>query len=86
MMVGAADGQPIRGAGASTPEGLLTATPTNLVGQLPDTQIPYGPTITDIRQVDGKDIVSMRVSTYGLGLNNDDPRTYMTTFTVTPGS
>lgn len=86
MVVGAAADKPIQGAVASTPQGLLNATPTPLVGQLPDTQIPYGPTITDIRQVDGKDVVTMRVSTYGLGVDVYDPKTYTTTFTVTPGS
>jgi hypothetical protein len=60
---------------------LLTATPTALV--TPQTlQQVYGPTITDIRVVDGKEVVSMRVSTYGDG--HYDPHTYMTTVTVTP--
>ncbi|MGV0159857.1 hypothetical protein ACRU3B_10490 [Mycobacterium colombiense] len=84
MMVGAADGKPIQGAVASTPEGLLKASPTPLVGQLPDKQWSYGPTITDIREEGGKQVISMRVSTYGIG--QYDPRTYMTTFSVTPGS
>lgn len=84
MMVGADAGKPIVGAVASTPEGLLNASSTPLVGQMPDTQWPYGPTITDIREEGGKQVISMRVSTYGL--TTCDPRTYMTTFSVTPGS
>jgi hypothetical protein len=84
MMVGATDGKPIVGAVASTPEGLLNASPTALVGQTPDNQWTYGPTITDIREEGGKQVISMRVSTYGIG--KYDPRTYMTTFSVTPGS
>jgi len=84
MMVGAADGKPIQGAVASTPEGLLNASPTPLVQRMPDKQWSYGPTITDIREEGGKQVVSMRVSTYGIGPY--DPRTYMTTFSVTPGS
>lgn len=52
MIVGAAADKPIQGAVASTPQGLLNASPTPLVGQLPD--IPYGPTFTDIRQVTAK--------------------------------
>jgi hypothetical protein len=86
MVVGAADGQPIEGAVAATPEGLLTAASRDLVGPLPDGQVPYGPTITDIKEVDGKEIVTMRVSTYGQlpGEGPYDPRTYTTTFSVTP--
>nr|WP_082959607.1 hypothetical protein [Mycobacterium sp. E2462] len=86
MVVGGAANKPIVGAVASTPEGLLNAPTQTLVGQMPDTQIPYGPTITDIRQEGGKNVVTMRVSTYGLGVGVYDPKTYTTIFTVTPGS
>lgn len=86
MLVGAANGRPIQGGVASTPEGLLTAQPKDLVGALPDGQLPYGPTITDIREINGKEVVTMRVSTYGQlpGVDPYDPRTYTTTVTVTP--
>lgn len=72
---------PIQAVTASTPQGLLTATPTALVtpGTLPQV---YGPSITDIQEINGKEVISMRVSTYGDG--HYDPHTYTTTFTVTP--
>jgi hypothetical protein len=82
MLVGAADGQPIRGVAAGTPEGLLTAPPTALVPQLSDGQFPYGPTITGIQQVGGKELVTMRLSTFGIGVY--DPHTYTSTSAVTP--
>jgi PPE family len=82
MLVGSADEQPIEGAVASTPEGLLTAPAQDLLGPLPDGQFPYGPTITEINEVDGKEIVTMRVSTFGIGTY--DPHTYTTTFPVIP--
>lgn len=52
---------------------------------MPDT-LPqvYGPTVSDIQVIDGKEVVSMRVSNFGDG--KYDPHTYTTTFTVTPGS
>ncbi|OBA58834.1 hypothetical protein A5647_20040 [Mycobacterium sp. 1100029.7] len=72
---------PIQAVTASTPQGLLTATPTTLVTPQALPQV-YGPTITDIQEINGKEVVSMRVSTYGNG--QYDPHTYTTTFTVTP--
>lgn len=81
---GAANGKPIGGAVASTPEGSFAAQPKDLVGPLPDGQVPYGPTITDIKDVDGKEVVTMRLGTYGVPTPSYDPRTYTTTFTVTP--
>ncbi|OBK65851.1 hypothetical protein A5653_02770 [Mycobacterium colombiense] len=74
---------PIQAVTASTPQGLLTATPTALVQPETLHQV-YGPTITGIQEINGKEVVSMRVSTYGDG--HYDPHTYTTTFTVTPGS
>ncbi|WP_025736387.1 hypothetical protein [Mycobacterium genavense] len=72
---------PIQAVTASTPEGLLTAAPTALVTPQALPQV-YGPTITGIQVINGKEVVSMRVSTYGDG--HYDPHTYTTTFTVTP--
>jgi hypothetical protein len=84
LLVGAAKGEPIRGVVASTPEGLLGAEPKDLVGQLPDTQYPYGPTITDIKEIDGREVVTLRLSTFGLPKGFYDPHTYTSTFDVTP--
>ncbi|GBE66229.1 hypothetical protein MFM001_26910 [Mycobacterium sp. MFM001] len=90
MLVGAADGRPIEGAVASTPEGLLTAVPKELLGPIPDSSgkigVPYGPTITGFStDSHGHVVVDMRVSTFTnpkpLPYN---PETYDTTFTVTP--
>lgn len=72
---------PIEAVTASTPEGLLTAVPTALVTPQTLPQV-YGPTITEIRDIDGKEVITMRVSTYGD--NVYDPHTYTTTFTVNP--
>lgn len=72
---------PIQAVTASTPEGLLTAAPTALVTPQALPQV-YGPTVTGIQEINGKEVVSMRVSTYGDG--HYDPHTYTTTFTVTP--
>ena len=72
---------PIQAVAAGTPQGLLTAAPTALVTPQTLPQV-YGPTITDIQEVSGKEVVSMRVSTYGDG--QYDPHTYTSTFTVTP--
>lgn len=75
---------PLQGAVAGDARGLLTAPTTKLV--MPDT-LPqvYGPTVSDIQVIDGKEVVSMRVSTFGDG-STYDPHTYTTTFTVTRGS
>lgn len=72
---------PIQAVTASTPQGLLTATPTALVDPKVLPQV-YGPTITDIQEINGKEVISMRVSTYGDG--RYAPHTYTTTVTVTP--
>lgn len=74
---------PLQGAVASDARGLLTAPTTELVTPQTLPQV-YGPSITGIQEIDGKEVVSMRVSTYGDGVY--DPHTYTTTFTVTPGS
>ncbi len=86
MVVGAAETPnhltlPIQAVTASTPQGLLTAAPTALVTPQTLPQV-YGPTITDIQEINGKEVVSMRVSTYGD--HHYDPHTYTTTVTVTP--
>ncbi|RAU98784.1 hypothetical protein DQP58_04865 [Mycobacterium colombiense] len=86
MVVGASESPahqtlPIQAVTASTPQGLLTAKPTALVDpkSLPGV---YGPTITGIQEINGKEVISMRVSTFGEG--RYDPHTYTTTFSVTP--
>jgi len=87
LVVGAGDSPhspytlPVEAVTAATPQGLLSATPTALVTQqsLPGV---YGPTITDIQVVKGKEVVTMRVSTFGGNIY--DPHTYTTTFTVKP--
>jgi hypothetical protein len=86
MVVGAGETSghqtlPIQAVTAGTPQGLLTATPTTLVTPQTLPQV-YGPTITGIQEINGKEVVSMRVSSYGDG--HYDPHTYTTTFTVTP--
>ncbi|WP_145011760.1 hypothetical protein [Mycobacterium marseillense] len=72
---------PIQAVTASTPQGLLAAAPTALVNPKDLPQV-YGPTVTGIQEINGKEVISMRVSTYGDG--HYDPRTYTTAFTVTP--
>ena len=73
---------PIEAVTAPTPQGLLTARATELVTPWTLPQV-YGPTITDIQETNGKDVVSMRVSTYGDPASGRyDPHTYKTTFTI----
>jgi len=93
LVVGAGDDRhdhhtlPIQAVTASTPQGLLTAAPTVLVTPQTLPQV-YGPTITDIRDINGKEVVTLRVGTYGIvgppGIDHYDPHTYTTTFTITP--
>ena len=79
LVVGADAASPIQAVTASTPKGLLTAAATELVTQQTLPQV-YGPTITNIQETNGKQVVTMRVSTYGIG--HYDPHTYTTTFTI----
>ncbi|MGH3970843.1 MAG: hypothetical protein ACRDTV_22710, partial [Mycobacterium sp.] len=76
--------QPIQGAVANTPEDLLNAPSTPLIGELPNGMWPYGPTITAIEQVGGQEIVTMRISTFGPDGLPYDPHTYTTTIAVVP--
>ena len=74
---------PIEAVTAATPQGLLTATPTAIV---PPQNLPgvYGPTITDIQEIKGKEVVTIRMSTFGW--IHYDPHTYKATFTITPAN
>lgn len=86
MAVGASEtpnGQtlPLEAATSSDVRGLLTAPPTEIVNPNTLPQV-YGPTVTDIRAVDGKEVVTVRVSTFGDA--DYDPHTYTTTYTVDP--
>lgn len=93
LVVGAGDDRdthatlPLMGVTASTPEGLLSAKPMVLVTPQVLPQV-YGPTIADIKVIDGKQIVTIRVSTYGIvgppGIDHYDPHTYAVTFAVMP--
>lgn len=80
LAVGVGNYTPIVSVTATTPQGLLTAAPAALVTwkMLPGA---YGPTITDIKEVNGKEVITLRVSTFGG--NQYDPHTYKSTFTVT---
>ena len=89
LVVGAGDRphtMPIQAATASTPQGLLTAKPVALLSPQTLPQA-YGPTITNIQEINGKEIVTLRVSTYGIvgppGIDHYDPHTYTTTFPIT---
>ena len=92
LVVGAGDAphyhytMPIQAATANTPQGLLTAKPVALLSPQTLPQA-YGPTITDIQEINGKEIVTLRVSTYGIvgppGIDHYDPHTYTTTFPIT---
>ena len=85
LVVGAGENRgtlPIEAVIAATPQGLLSARATELVTPWTLPQV-YGPTITDIQQVNGTDVISMRVSTYGdPAAGRYDPHTYKTTFTI----
>jgi hypothetical protein len=72
---------PLEAATSSDVKGLLTAPPTEIVSPTTLPQV-YGPTVTDIQQIDGKEVVTVRVSTFGDG--DYDPHTYTTTYTVDP--
>lgn len=72
---------PLEAATASDARGLLTAPPTEIVSPQTLPQV-YGPTVTDIREVDGKEVITVRVSTFGDGTY--DPHSYTTTYTVDP--
>ncbi len=89
LVVGAGAALPIQAVTASTPQGLLTAAATELVTPQTLPQV-YGPTITNIQEINGRQVVTMRVSTYGIsgppGIDHYDPHTYTTTFTVTPSA
>ena len=77
---------PLQAVTADTPQGLLTAKSTVLVSPQTLPQV-YGPTITDIKEINGKEVVTLRVSTYGIvgppGIHHYDPHTYTTTFAIT---
>ena len=89
LVVGADAASPIQAVTASTPQGLLTATATELVTQQTLPQV-YGPTITNIQETNSAQVVTMRVSTYGIsgppGIDHYDPHTYTTTFIVKPAA
>lgn len=85
LVVGAGDARAIMAVTATTPEGLLTAKPAPIVSSQTLPQV-YGPTITDIQEINGKEVVTLRVSTYGIvgpGVDHYDPHTYTTTFPIT---
>lgn len=86
MVVGASETPdhqtlPLEAATSGDVRGLLTAPTTEIVSPQTLPQV-YGPTVTDIQEVDGKEVITVRVSTFGDG--EYDPHTYTTTYTVNP--
>lgn len=88
LLAGATDGGPVQAVAAATPDGLFTARPRVVAGQIPDEAgpgWPYGPTVTDlryrpeIRQWESH----LRVSTWTGGAANYNPKTYDVTLTGT---
>jgi hypothetical protein len=88
LIVGAGDARAIMAVTANTPQELLTAKPRPIISSRSLPQV-YGPTITDIQDIDGKEVVTLRVSTYGIpgppGIDKYDPHTYTTTFPIIRG-
>jgi hypothetical protein len=92
LLTSAGNGEPVYGVAGATPQDLLTATRQQLTPNIiPGNDgyppgIPYGPTITDVtyNPATGKEEVHMRVSTWTGGRADYNPKTYTTTFTVTP--
>jgi hypothetical protein len=84
LVVGAGENRgtlPLQAATATTPQGLLTAPATVLVTPQTLPQV-YGPTITDIQEVDCKQVVTVRTSTFGPAADRYDPHTYSSKFTI----
>jgi hypothetical protein len=80
MLTGATNDGPVAAISAATPQGLMNATPVNLVTDL---RTAYGPTVTGLSYdpATGLETVNLRVSTWQDGTYYD-PKTWTTSVTV----